>query len=216
MGVNRMALAAAVEEWLSGQRIAGYHGSRLTEEEVERVRAEGLRTLSAADRRERLEAAMSVHPDWATKGAGLAQALEDYGPRRRAGGREGQAHLTLSRSVLRRSFNHYLTHGSEFDQKVAYHLLGDEGFDLLGTYGLPVLFTVAVPGAIAIEAANPYGRRRDEEPSLVRQVVTLWCAWLARPEWTGERYRPDCGIVFRQPVPAEWIVAAEMLEAVED
>jgi hypothetical protein len=43
----------------------------------------------------------------------------------------GKVHQTVSPAGLTRSFNHYLTHGSEFDLMVAQHFLGTDGKALL-------------------------------------------------------------------------------------
>jgi hypothetical protein len=119
----------------------GYHGSRLTQDEVASIREIGLIPLVAAARRSRLARAFSTHPRWTNVADQLDAAIHAHGAGERAGRREAQVHLTLSRSGLTGSFNHYLTHGSEFDQHVAYALLGQEGKDLLATDGEPVLWT---------------------------------------------------------------------------
>ncbi len=209
LGVDRVTLVARVEAWISEQPIAGYHGSRLTPEELDRIRKEGLQPLEAARRERRLAQILAGHPSWAVKQEGLPASLADHGPGMRAGRREGQVHLTLSRAALLRSFPHYLTHGSEFDQRVAHHLLGPEGVRLLSAYGDSVLFTVGVPGSTAIAAANPYGL--NNPPELIRQVIQIWSWWLANPSWPGDRYAPDCGMLFRTQVPADWIIESEIV-----
>ena len=85
-----------------------------------------------------------------------ANSLVMYGESNKAGRRESQVHLTLSRCGLLHAFNHYLTHGSEFDQHVAYALLGNEGKELLRKDGKARVIKVSVPGDIALNAANRY------------------------------------------------------------
>jgi len=94
----------------------------------------------------------------------------------RGGHREGQVHLTVSRAGLTRSFNHYLTRGSEFDGHVARHLLGVEGQNLLGSHGGAVLFKLQVPGKTALAACNPYVRPDTEIPNLVSDILRVWSA----------------------------------------
>ena len=72
------------------------------------------------------------------------------------GAEKGRVCLTLSRRALLHGFNHYLTHGSEFDQHVAYALLGNEGKELLREYGKARIIQVAVPGPDALKRANRY------------------------------------------------------------
>lgn len=136
---DRDAVIDATLDWVRSGKIVGYHGTRLTPEEVESIRELGLLPLDASARRVRLTRALSGHPQWQSVVSRLDEALEKHGRGQRAGGREGQVHLTLSRSGLVNGFNHYLSHGSEFDQHVAHFLLGDEGKDLLREDGAPTV-----------------------------------------------------------------------------
>jgi hypothetical protein len=54
------------------------------------------------------------------------------------------------------SFNHYLTHGSEFDQYTAYALLGDDGAALLARNGKRRVVQFEVPGQEALNASHPH------------------------------------------------------------
>jgi hypothetical protein len=158
-------------QWLRTSTIAGYHGTRLTDDEVRSVWQKGLLPLAASARRARLVRALSQHPNWNTVAQRLDAVLKEHGPDNRAGHREGQAHLTLSRAGLVNGFNHYLTHGSEFDQHAAQALLGDEGSKLLARDGKRRVIQFAVPGQAALNAAHPYFsiqdvRARGDVPTL--------------------------------------------------
>ena len=148
---DRNAIIDTTLDWVRCETIVGYHGTRLTPEEIESIRDRGLLQLDASARRIRLTRALSKHPQWRSVSSRLDEALEKHGRGQCAGGRERQVHLTLSRSGLVNSFNHYLSHGSEFDQHVAYYLLGDEGKELLREDGAPTLLKFAVPGDVALE-----------------------------------------------------------------
>lgn len=124
--VPREALASALVDWIAGQTVAAYHGTRLTEDEVADVRRNGLRRLAAADRELRLRRALSRHQQWSEVEADLAATIDQE-----CRHREGQVHASLSRAGLIDGFNHYIGHGSELDQRVAHALLGDEGMALL-------------------------------------------------------------------------------------
>ena len=145
---NREKIIKATLEWIRTTTVAGYHGSRLIDLEVDSIRSLGLLPLGAPARRERLVRALSCHPRWNEEA--LDAALLKYGEGNRAGHREGQVSLTLSRCGLLHGFNHYLTHGSEFDQRVADALLGDEGKELLREDGKARIIQVAVPGPVAL------------------------------------------------------------------
>lgn len=101
----------ATLKWLRSSTIAGYHGTRLTDDEVRSVREKGLLPLDASTRRTRLVRALSLHSNWNSVAHRLDAVLEEHGADSRAGRREGQAHLTLSQAGLVNGFNHYLTHG---------------------------------------------------------------------------------------------------------
>jgi hypothetical protein len=109
-----------------------------------------LRPLVASERQSRLTRALAAHRDWPQVRGDLDRVLTTYGEGNHAGRRQGQVHLTLSRAGLENGFNHYLTHGSEFDQHAAHALLGDEGKELLRRYGRPILIKVKVPGEVAL------------------------------------------------------------------
>ena len=121
---DRARIIDATLAWIRSTVIAGYHGDRLNQSEVESIRARGLLPLDAEARRPCLSRALSPHPRWADVEDRLDAALQEYGPGGKAGWREGQVHLTLSRCGLVNGFNHYLTHGSEFDQQVSHEKTG--------------------------------------------------------------------------------------------
>lgn len=213
--VDRQTLVAAVLGWIRGAGVRAYHGTRLTESEIESIRDHGLRPLVAEQRRQRLERALSPHPQWPSVQGRLQAALEAYGGVGKSGDREGQVHLTLSRAGLTKGFSHYLTHGSEFDQHVAHDLLGASGVALLAQDGKPVVVAVDVPGPIALEGAHRHLSveqmiSRGDLPNLVREFLGDWAFRLAVPTHQSSARKLDCGIWFRDAVPADWIASVEM------
>jgi len=138
--------------------------------------------------------------------------LEKLSGKHEIGHREGQVHATLSRAGLLHGFNHYLTHGAEFDQHAAYRLMGDDGNELLAQYGRPVLITLAVPGDKALKAANPFREIGGDIPNVVREVIEVWSYWLAYPDFCAASQRFDCGFMFYEDVAAEWICNIEEIE----
>ena len=211
---NREEIIDATIAWLQSTTVAGYHGTRITEAECDSIREKGLLPLKARCSRRRLERALSGHERWPHVADDLDETIRACGPGEHAGRRENQVHLTLSRSGLTDDFNHYLTHGSEFDQRVAYKLLGEEGKDLLGHDGKPTVIKVAVPGAKALEAAHPsFGmgdvREREGVPNLVKEFFQSWIHKKAHPGFQCRTLLVDCGLVFKSTVPASWIVSIE-------
>ena len=95
---NREKIIKATLEWIRTTTVAGYHGSRLIDLEVDSIRSLGLLPLEAPARRERLVRALLCHPRWNEEA--LDAALLKYGEGNRAGRREVQISLTLSRCGL--------------------------------------------------------------------------------------------------------------------
>jgi len=213
--VDQTVLLRLVINWLKLQTIFAYHGSRLTFEEIIDVQRDGLRLLRAADREQRLRTILSSHPRWPTVERNLTEVVDAYGVnwlQNNSGRREGSVHATISRSSLIKSFNHYLKYGSEFDQVVSQRLLGDEGVELLGGYGSPVIFKIAVPGAVALHAANSHLRELPLGlPNLVRELLDAWAYWLASPTFSTQTLEVDCGLKFSADVPPAWIINCEQV-----
>lgn len=212
----RDAVIDATLTWIRSTEIAGYHGSRLTDAEVASIRAVGLIPLKAEMRRLRLKRALSPHPSWCEIADKLDAAIQTHGRGSAAGCREDQVHLTLSRAGLVNSFNHCLTHRAEFDQQVAYALLGQDGIDLLARDGQPRVIQVAVPGPLALSAAHPYFsindiRNRGDVPNLVNEFLEAWSYRLAHLGFQSRTLKTDCGVVFHSTVPAAWIRGLDTL-----
>ena len=218
---NRKEIIEATLVWIRSTTIAGYHGSRLTDSEVDSIRARGLVPLDAQARRTRLCRALSPHPRWGEVAGKLDPTLSEYGGekvggRGKAGSRERQVHLALSRSRLINYLDRHLTHGSEFDRHVAHALLGAEGEELLRRDGQARVIRVAVPGEDALNAANRYHTveeclARGDVPYLVNDFLEAWSYGLADPDFCGPLGH-GCDMVFySMVVPSDWIVDIDTL-----
>jgi hypothetical protein len=119
----------------------------------------------------------------------------------------------VSRLSLIRDCNHYLVEGSEFDGHAARSLFGMQGQRLLQAGREPTLFKIELPGAIALEAANPWGCPRPL-PNLIREMLDLW----AYRQFYKD-YAPtdgtDCGMMFKMDLPPEWILGFEIIDEAE-
>jgi hypothetical protein len=209
---DRRDFVRAVSEWLKAQTVAAYHGSRLEDPDVEDIRQQGLLTLTAANRKPYLTKKLGSHRRWEEIHSRIDGVLECLGPSNRAGTREGSVHATISRGALLNGFNHYLTHGSEFDQHAASMLVGEDYKEVLAQYGKPRLVTLAVPGSIALEAANPFPALTREIPNLIREITHAWSYWLAYPNFSVAQQEFDCGLRFESDVPPSWIVSIEDIQ----
>jgi hypothetical protein len=213
--VDQKVVLGSVVKWLKLQTIFAYHGSRLTAEEIVDVKRDGLRVLKAIDREQRLRTILSAHPGWPTVERSLTEAVAAYGInwlQNNSGHREGSVHATISRAGMIKLFSRYLKYGSEFDQVVSQRLLGEEGVELLGGYGAPVIFKIAVPGAVAFHAANAYLPELPIGlPNLLREVLDAWAFWLANPTFSTQMLEVDCGLKFSADVPPKWIIDCEQI-----
>jgi hypothetical protein len=213
---GRDGVIDATLAWIRSSSIAAYHGTRLTDAEIQSVRTLGLVPLTAGARRARIDRALSDHPNWAAARSRMDEVLADLGQRNRGGHREGQVHLTLSRASLENGFNHYLTHGAEFDQHAALELLGDEGKALLAKDGKKTIIQVVVAGDRALRACHRYLtiddlRSRGDVPNLVNEFLKAWSYRLAHPGFDPRTLEIDCGFVFKELVPPSWIMRLEGL-----
>jgi hypothetical protein len=211
---NKPTVAHCTLAWIRGQDVAAYHGSRLSPAEAQSIRTSGLKPLRPEQRKLRLERALSGHSLWSVKVSLLDEAIRLHSGIGKSGRREGQVHLTLSRVGLTAGFNHYLTHGSEFDQYVAHELLGQAGVDLLATDGTPTVVTVSVPGESAVLGSHRYFTAeemisRGELPNIVRQILEAWSFKLANEAYQTISRKLDCGIWFEEAVPPEWIACVQ-------
>lgn len=110
-----MTVSIEIAAWLRANDFCVFHGTRLLPDEILAVQLKGLRPLVATDREQRLRKILERHPKWHSVEDRLLEVLEDVGPKEMQGRRQGQVHFSLSRSGLVNGFDHYLTHGSEFD-----------------------------------------------------------------------------------------------------
>ncbi len=197
---------AIVAAWVKAQTVAAYHGSRLDDADIASIAQKGLNMLSTECRRQCLRKKLSFDPRW--REDKLDAVLKQLGASQSWGNREGQVHATISRASLLKGFNHYLTHGSEFDQCVVSLLFGEKAKELLAEYGSPVLVKLAIPGEKALAAANPY-RLISESHNLVREIIHVWTYWLADPAFVVAKQEYDCGLIFYNDVSSEWISSIE-------
>lgn len=207
---NRDEIIDATIHWLYSNSIAGFHGTRISEEDEISIKAHGLRPLSAPQRQARLNRVISSHINQHQLKEKIDDILHKPENLRRFGERQGQVHLTLSLGGLSYGFNHYLEYGSEFDYHVIQSLLGKDGLELLRRDGESKVVTVNIPGRNALDAAHPYLtltdlRSKGEVPNVVGEFLKAYAFRLVRKSYQPENSRLDCGLVFRDAVSPEWI-----------
>lgn len=210
-------VSSEIQGWLKAGEFSVFHGTRLLPEEIPSVQQNGLRPLVATDREERLKEILVRHPKWYSVKDRLGEVLEDLGPKEKQGRRQGQVHFSLSRSGLVNGFDHYLTHGSEFDQHVVQRLFGDQsGLQLLNSQTVPVLVHVHINGEELIRAAHPYFSYSDvmgmgEIPGLAQTFLNTWAFKVTKPSFDIAKLRTDCCMMQRVATPPERILNIEKL-----
>lgn len=125
----------------------------------------------------------------------------------------GQVHLTISAAGMMANFNHYLVEGSEFDSHVAQLLLNGRAKQWLKSDRNPVLFKIGVPGRQALNAANPW--TVGEIPNLIREILDFYAEKFASLNNIPVRSFVDCGMIFRDDLPPEWVISHEILDEKE-
>jgi hypothetical protein len=210
--IGREQLVEHLNRELAPYAVRVFHGTRLTDAEVGQVRSQGLRALKLVDRRQRLLAIFSQHPDWsAAKEDSLDAQLRRFGPEWERGGagrrEDDSVHVCLSRTGLLLGCNHYLTHGAEVDQHIAQVLFSDDsGLTLLQRNRAAKLVSFTAPFAEAAQAANPYGFPSHELPALLRLLIGAWAYKTAKTGFSVANERDSAALKFKAPIAPERLV----------
>lgn len=207
---NRESIRRITLGWIAQNTVAAFHGTKVTTEELRNITTEGLLPLNPEVRVARLTRALSAHPEWASIAPGIANVIARANATNEFGTRTGQVHLTLSKSGLENFFNHYVTLGSEFDQKIAFKVLGQQGMELLCSDGTSHILQFSIPGDLAITAANRFRSIEDaiargEVPNIAHELLTTLSARALRPDFDPAALMVDCGLIFHNSVPPEWM-----------
>lgn len=206
-----------IGKWLYQNEFCVFHGTRLLPLELASIKEIGLRTLVAFDRQSRLIKILRNHSDWDVVKEKLSETLDAVGPQEKQGRREHQVHFSLSRSGLVNCFDHYLTHGSEFDQHVASRLFPDgSGLRLLQSETMPYVVHVRMSGQDLVKGAHPHISYQDaidmgETPGLAATFLNAWAFKKSNPLFDIEELRTDCCVVQNNPTPLEKILEVEEL-----
>ncbi|WP_421702324.1 hypothetical protein [Aliiroseovarius sp.] len=212
-----LTASSEIQSWLQSREFCVFHGTRLLPEEILSVQRTGLQPLRATDREQRLREILDRHPKWFSVKDKLCEVLADVGPGEKQGRRERQVHFSLSRSGLVNGFDHYLTHGSEFDQHVVRRLFGDRsGLQLLNSETVPILVHVRINGGELIRGTHPYSSYSDvvdmgEIPGLARTFLDAWAFKTAKPSFEIAKLQTDCCMMQQVATPPERILNIEKL-----
>jgi hypothetical protein len=222
---NEIGLQKLVDELntrLSAYAVRVYHGTRLGDGELTSVKRHGLRPLTLVDRKDLLIRCFKHHPDWEKERHKLDGILHRIGPGWEKSGygkrEDGGIHVCLSRAGLLHGANHYLTHGAEVDHHVAYALFeNDKSAENLLRVRRPArLISFTAPFPEAAGAANPWGFRQDEMPSLLSSLFQAWAFSLSHPSFKIANERDSVALRFPGPISADRLEIEDILDDVLD
>lgn len=210
LGHDTETLIDQTINWVKSKTFRVFHGTRLTDAEVEAVLRDG---LVALDKESRIDWLYQEYPE-----------IEEKLPRSEAseiahwsniGGRENQVHVAISRQLMLYEYD-YLFQGSEFDRRFLEHGKLDEVLSAIKQRGKPRLISVLLSGESALAGAHPIFsiedvRANDRFPNFIRELLTELAWQLYKPG--DKRYNPDCCMMFHHSIPSSWI---ERIETVSE
>ncbi len=198
--VGEAALRAHLDKVLERYRFHAFHGTRLTQDEVENIRENGLVSLSLSSRRSRYFEIFRNHPSWENVQTRLDQVLHRLGPGAPVGNREdGRVWACLSRAGVLDC--HYADTGAEVDHHVAYGLFSNESaHGYLRAYGSAyiVRFTAQYQ-----EIMNAFSSRIPDEgklSDLVRRMLDYWAYSFVDPSFSIVGTRDAVQLGFNAPI----------------
>lgn len=206
--LGQQALIDHLHDRLKPFRVRVFHGTRVTDDELSQIKAQGLRSLILSDRRKALIDIFQQHPNWMERAYLLDRLIDEMGPAAVMGKREdGCVHVCLSRNGLLRGCNHYLMYGAEVDQHIAHGLFDDRsGYDMLRLHRKPQLISFTAPFPEAACAANPFGFPPIDLPSLLECFLSAWAFSLSHPEYSVKNERDTVALRFSSPITADRLV----------
>lgn len=196
--------------WIKKSTVIGYHGTRLTEQELISLKHEGILPLVPGKRENRIIQIIKGNKTCSIDQ--LKETIYQFGEGACNGERKGQVHLTFSKSGLINFFPEYLLYGSEFDRKIVCNLMGEEkGKGALKRYGCPKIIKVSITGEKALKAANfcftiDEIRQRGDFPNMVKELLSVWTFRLIKKDFDPARCELDRGFIFKEKIPPEKIL----------
>ncbi|EHH05456.1 hypothetical protein ATCR1_15036 [Agrobacterium tumefaciens CCNWGS0286] len=199
----------ATLNWISNNHVRIFHGTRLTDDEAERLRTTGMRPLAVADRVEWLRAVIPELGDVLTD-----EFVRDSISKGSLQYREGQVHAAISLKELTGGYD-YLFLGSEFDRRLLEYAGRGDLVPLLTTRGKPRVIKIVIPGDEALDAIHPFfpiefTRKNDRYPNLVRDLLKEYAWMLSKPHY--RRVGVDSCLLFKRPIPGHQIEAVMTVE----
>jgi hypothetical protein len=212
--VSREKLIELLYDRLNNFRVRVYHGTRLSDSELEKIRVEGLQPLVLKDRKPNLVKIFSRYKKWHQVESQIDDVLYSLGARAMAGKREDNCiHVCFSRTGLIQGCNHYLTHGAEVDGHVVDSLFPNDNaaLKLLKKGRKPYLISFLPTFGEAAQAANPFGTLVDKNLSLLNILIKAWSFRQYDPSFYPAKLKDCTAAMFHGGVEACKLERFEML-----
>ena len=91
-------------------------------------------------------------------------------------------------------------------------MVGECGLRLLADYGQPAVIKLCIPGAIALQAANPNPQLSEKMPYPIGDILYSWARWTIDRKFSSADVGVDCGLRFDALIPPDWIVGHEIVD----
>lgn len=162
-----------------------FHGTRLSQADLESVKRSGLLPLNLADRRQGLIEILKKHPLWDDVSVGFDDALQMYGRKHTLGSREnGCVYACFSRSALLKGCTHYLQNGAEVDDFIGHHLFGNASADeFFNRYRSPYIISFDLSFAEAARYSTSFQEQETGEDIIVDKLLCYWAYSLTTPDF---------------------------------
>lgn len=199
----------ATLDWIKSNHVRIFHGTRLTDLEVQEIISEGIKPLLVVDRVEWLRCTIPDLRDILTDD--LVTDAVDKGSLIH---RENQLHAAISLKELMGCYD-YLFLGSEFDRRLLEFSGRSDLLPLITMRGKPRVIKIVIPGDEALDAMHPFfsiedTRHNDRYPNFVRDILKEYAWLMSEPDY--KRVGIDSCLLFRRAISAENIEEIETID----
>ena len=188
--------------WIETCHVRIYHGTRLTDDDADRVKQIGLKPLVVEERVAWLRAAVPELSDILT-----VELVENAIAEGSLSYRGNQVHAAISLKLMNAGYD-YLLKGSEFDRRLLEYAGREDLVSVLTSRGSARLVKIVVTGREALEGMHPIFtitdvRMMERYPNFVRELLSEYLWALCHPD--RDRHGVDACLMFKRSIPGSQI-----------
>lgn len=196
------AIIDATLAWIETCHVRIYHGTRLTDDDANRVKQIGLKPLVVEERVAWLRAAVPELSDILT-----VELVENAIAEGSLSYRGNQVHAAISLKLMNEGYD-YLLKGSEFDRRLLEYAGREDLVPVLTSRGSARLVKIVVTGREALEGMHPIFtiadvRMMERYPNFVRELLSEYLWALCHPD--SDRHGIDACLMFKRSIPGSQI-----------